>query len=132
MRLIDADALKKEFPKDTDWEYPTNTNEYVCEKIDAQPTVQPEINCSEIPNNSDTIYRQQAIDFVGSMNMCDEISNEAYKKLTSYLDELPPAQPDIIRCPNCRYNDGTAYCEVHYRDVGAKDYCSWAERREDE
>lgn len=42
MRLIDADALKKEFPKDTDWEYPTNTNEYVCEKIDEQSTVQPE------------------------------------------------------------------------------------------
>lgn len=34
-----------------------------------------------------------AIDFVGSMNMCDEISNEACKKLTSYLDELPSAEP---------------------------------------
>ena len=32
--LIDADELKKEFPKDTDWEYPVNTNEYVCEMID--------------------------------------------------------------------------------------------------
>lgn len=40
MRLIDADALKKEFPKDTDWEYPVNTNEYVCEKIDEQPTIE--------------------------------------------------------------------------------------------
>ena len=33
-RLIDADELKKEFPKDSDWEYPVNTNEYVCEMID--------------------------------------------------------------------------------------------------
>lgn len=40
MRLIDADELKKEFPKDSDWEYPVNTNEYVCEMIDAQPTVE--------------------------------------------------------------------------------------------
>ena len=40
MRLIDADILKKEFPKDTDWEYPVNTNEYVCEKIDEQPTIE--------------------------------------------------------------------------------------------
>ena len=32
--LIDADELKKEFPKDEDWEYPVNTNEYVCEMID--------------------------------------------------------------------------------------------------
>lgn len=38
-RLIDADALKEEFPKDTDWEYPVNTNEYVCEMIDNAKTV---------------------------------------------------------------------------------------------
>ena len=38
-RLIDADALKDEFPKDTDWEYPVNTNEYVCEMIDKAKTV---------------------------------------------------------------------------------------------
>ena len=37
--LIDADELKKEFPKDTDWEYPVNTNEYVCEMIDNAKTV---------------------------------------------------------------------------------------------
>jgi hypothetical protein len=37
--LIDADELKKEFPKDTDWEYPVNTNEYVCEMIDKAKTV---------------------------------------------------------------------------------------------
>jgi len=41
MRLIDGDALKKNFPKDEDWEYPVNTNEYVCGCIDAQPTVDP-------------------------------------------------------------------------------------------
>ena len=38
-RLIDADKLKTEFPKDTDWEYPVNTNEYVCEMIDNAETV---------------------------------------------------------------------------------------------
>ena len=38
-RLIDAGELKKEFPKDTDWEYPVNTNEYVCEMIDKAKTV---------------------------------------------------------------------------------------------
>ena len=39
-KLIDADELKKEFPKDTDWEYPVNTNEYVCEMIDkAKPVI---------------------------------------------------------------------------------------------
>lgn len=57
-----------------------------------------------------------------------------YEKIMQILDrrikQLPSAQPDIILCPNCRYNDGTAYCELHYRDVKAKDFCSWAERRE--
>ena len=38
-RLIDAGELKKEFPKDEDWEYPVNTNEYVCEMIDKANTV---------------------------------------------------------------------------------------------
>jgi hypothetical protein len=38
-RLIDAGELKKEFPKDTDWEYPVNTNQYVCEMIDKAKTV---------------------------------------------------------------------------------------------
>ena len=39
MRLIDANALKLEYPKDKDWDYPVNTNSEVCETIDAQPTV---------------------------------------------------------------------------------------------
>ena len=38
-RLIDADELKEEFPKVTDWKYPVNTNEYVCEMIDKAKTV---------------------------------------------------------------------------------------------
>lgn len=38
-RLIVADALKKQFPKDSDWDYPVNTNSYVCEVIDNAPTV---------------------------------------------------------------------------------------------
>lgn len=40
-RLIDANALKLEYPKDEDWEYyPVNTNSEVCETIDAMPTVE--------------------------------------------------------------------------------------------
>ena len=38
-RLIDADLLKNEYPHDTDWDYPVNTNHYVCESIDSAPTV---------------------------------------------------------------------------------------------
>ena len=52
-------------------------------------------------------------------------------ELLKAIDELPSVQPEIIRCPDCYYNDGTAYCELHFRNVKAKDYCSWAERRKD-
>ena len=39
MRLIDADALKMNFPHDEDWDYPVNTNQYVSELIDSMPIV---------------------------------------------------------------------------------------------
>lgn len=38
-RLIDAEKLKNEYPHNTDWDYPVNTNYYVCESIDNAPTV---------------------------------------------------------------------------------------------
>ena len=38
-RLIDADELKKEYPHDTDWDYPVNTNCGVVESIDTSPTI---------------------------------------------------------------------------------------------
>lgn len=37
--LIDADALKEEYPHDEDWDYPVNTNSYVVKSIDEAPTI---------------------------------------------------------------------------------------------
>ena len=34
-------------------------------------------------------------------------------------------QPEIVQCKNCDWNDGTCYCDFHYRDVKPNDYCSW-------
>lgn len=83
----------------------------------------------------DLISRQQAIDFVGCMNMCDEISNEACKKLTSYLDELPSAEPelDIWKDGTLQISiskgqldkigrvlveeNGTVFCKLFYQDA---------------
>ena len=78
---------------------------------------------------NDLISRQAAIDatwfepsYTDPLNVLTEVRDR--------LKALPSAQPDIIRCPDCYYNDGTAYCELHFRNVKAKDFCSWAERRE--
>lgn len=38
-RLIDADELKGQYPHDSDWEYPVNTNEYVVQTINEAPTI---------------------------------------------------------------------------------------------
>ena len=38
---------------------------------------------------------------------------------------------EIVRCGECRWNDGTCYCNFHYRNVRVNDYCSWSERKTD-
>ena len=40
---------------------------------------------------------REEIDFIGSMNMCDEISNEAYKKIVCHFREQEPCEDAISR-----------------------------------
>lgn len=44
---------------------------------------------------------KQELDFIGSMNMCDEISNEAYEKIVNHMEETE------ITCEveECIYNE---------------------------
>ncbi len=90
----------------------------------AQPNLQP--TCNQLA--TDTINRQQAIDAITEYGSGDT-TYMSVAELKRRIEHFPSIQPDIILCPDCRYNDGTAYCELHFRDVKAKDYCSWAERR---
>ena len=78
---------------------------------------------------NDTISRQAAISHVDDVPYIKDHPNVGLL-WKAWIESLPSAQPDIIRCPDCYYNDGTAYCELHFRNVKAKDFCSWAERRE--
>ena len=58
----------------------------------------------------------------------------------SAIENLPSAQPDIIRCKDCKYgvdyyHDGSCYCakpgyELLYFDGSWEFYCANAERRE--
>jgi hypothetical protein len=58
------------------------------------------------------------------------------------LMQLPPAQPEIIHCGDCRYKDdginedGIPFLKcLHGRSYGGtriNDFCSWAERGTDE
>ena len=92
MRLIDADALTEKYG---DWYVEEGPEDgfigAIKQLIDTQPTIQPETNCSEIPNNSDTISRQQAIDALKE-KVFRNLTDEFYGAM-QVLDELPSVQP---------------------------------------
>ena len=76
--------------------------EFCISHLSTMPSAQPEISCSEIPNNSDAISRQAAIDAL------DEIEAEVadgygyqYAKWREYFAEMPSAQQEIVRCKDC-------------------------------
>ena len=89
----------------------------------------------------DLIERQAAID-AG----CDG-ADEWYggrdewrdKFITEFIEAVPSAQPEIIRCKDCkhRYVDGENVrfnvCELNHNKVQSDDwYCADAERRDDD
>ena len=105
----------------------------------------PPANCSEFPNNSDTISRQAAIEAV--MECYD--NDELFEVYEEKLRELPPAQSEIVRCKNCKHwipydwmfsevwqskniadypedEIGCNYCDMTMK---ANDFCSRGERR---
>lgn len=90
----------------------------------------------------DTISRKLAIDALADMHCkSDEdgyvwiIRSDAWAR----IDALPPAQPEIIRCKDCKhyqFADNRAFgfpvkrCEwTGFEDVDDDDFCSRAERR---
>ena len=60
-------------------------------------------------------------------------SQELYKQYAAWLRELQDrrCEPEVTFCRSCNWNDGTCYCNFHYRNVKPYNYCSWAERRTD-
>lgn len=89
---------------------------------------------------SDLIRRQDAIELIHTlypsapiMPMNRKRWKEKYKpyiEAEKALEHLPSAQPDIIRCGECRHlhdND----CPVVGWGRDDDDYCAWAERDKD-
>lgn len=92
--------------------------------------------------NNDLISRKAAIDAIENAFDRETILNRFVRKIAiSAVRMLPSAQPEIIRCKDCkwygradkrRFYRGTD-CLNHRIDtiVPDKDYCSRAERRTD-
>ena len=99
------------------------------------PSAQPETNCSEIPNNSDLINRQAAID-----DLKDKDPSQIWDTadIEVWINSLPSAQPEIIRCNSCKHwtqttgkmkGYGLGRCDFHDADlVTCNGFCYWAER----
>lgn len=79
----------------------------------------------------DLISRQVAIE---ALRRAEALTKAfGYHNVIDTIRELPSAQPEIIRCKDCRYH-GANECAHSLALVLSKDndFCSYAERREDE
>lgn len=77
---------------------------------------------------SDYISRQAAIEDIRTMIPKD--AQLDIKWIEMWLMQLPSAQPEVIRCKDCKWKQGSE-C-VRFADVRPfpDDYCSRAERKE--
>ena len=88
---------------------------------------------------SDLISRKAAIDairastskYTGFMEMEMYTDDDAVEA----IEALPSAQPEIIRCRDCKCwrelpNGCQGFCDMHSTYPTLTDFCSWAERRE--
>ena len=118
-----------------------------CDKMDKCEKLQlPPANCSEFPNNSDTISRQDAVSRRRLLSDLKELITawEKYPVMAEqikgvevaigYVELIPSAQPEIIRCRNCKFASGDSrICmKFGHSPIGELDFCAWAERRTDE
>ena len=90
----------------------------------------------------DIIYRDEAINLLRNRLIetannnvgfkCDagEVFEDVSDRIICWFDELPSAQSEIIRCKECMHNGSyDTDCPI---DWNGKEYCSFAERKEDE
>ena len=105
--------------------------------LNQREALQMAISALEQPTDDDLISRQDAIDCVKA----SPINGWVKEDLIQALETTPSAQPEIIRCKDCKhgkdeYNDGDCYCSRPHRTlewVGDWEfYCAAAERRPDE
>jgi len=103
-------------------------------RIEQLPSAQPAFDARDtqynLPIGTDCISRQVAIDTI--LGQPPEPHYPSW--YAEQIKELPPAQPEIIRCKDCRYyNSEEKECLDllgHGRRWEEDDFCSYAERGE--
>ena len=81
----------------------------------------------------DSISRQAAISHVDDVPYIKDHPNVGLL-WKAWIESLPSAQPDIIRCRNCKFASGDSrICmKFGHSPIGELDFCAWAERRTDD
>ena len=115
--------------------YQRNQVDYDIYAIEQLPPSQPEqlgTNLAEV--GTDLISRQAAIDLLKQMRKDGDMIPWEGKDVFARIRKLPPSQPEIIRCRNCKFASGDSrICmKFDHSPIGELDFCAWAERRTDE
>ena len=119
----------------TEWQKHVQTDS----NIDRDITVAIEALKAQLSTNlaevgTDCISRQAAIDLLKQMRKDGNMIPWEGKDVFARIRKLPPAQPEIIRCRNCKFASGDSrICmKFGHSPIGELDFCAWAERRTDE
>lgn len=72
-----------------------------------------------------------------NQNLTDEEVKQIITKGRIELNRLPSAQPEIIRCKDCKQfrrwiDTDICFCDITESERSDNDFCSYAERRTDE
>lgn len=81
---------------------------------------------------SDLIDRQAAIDAIRKIYDSVGILGEkwAVDKCQMAIKDLPSAEPEIVRCKDCKYYNPIGVCIEMSSAVCEDSFCCWAERKE--
>ena len=136
MDLIDRQALLKQIEIDSDGEpgYYGDTWKFI-DTIKNLPSATDNNVGTKLGTNlaevgTDLISRQAAIDDIWTVSPLARLDR---KWVDRWLRQLPSAQPEIIRCRNCKFASGDSrICmKFGHSPIGELDFCAWAERRTD-
>lgn len=80
----------------------------------------------------DCISRQAAIDLLKQMRKDGDMVPWEGKNVFARIRKMPSAQPEIIRCRECKFASGDSrICmKFDHSPIDELDFCSFAERRE--
>ena len=95
----------------------------------AQPDLQP--TCNNLA--TDLISRQAAIDYIKTQRGRPFIGITLEEAIIMMIEEVPSAEPEVIRCRDCKHHDGIRCFRWNSTIItGFDDFCSNAEKRGEE